>query len=392
MHDIPAPTDPNTHLMSYADDLTVTQQHPKHETAAVNLQVYINQLEDWLTTNRLKVSPNKSSLTLITPHNKEITDQPLVTLYNTPIPVNPNPTLLGVTLDPMLTFRKHTDTINIKAKRRLNVLRALTHTNYGHSKEHITTVYKQFIRPILTYAHTAWQPLLKDTNLNKLQVTQNAALRTATGCTKTTPNDHVHQETKVLRLQDHMDMRGTHSYTSYTEPQHPLHYLTHDRPLHRHKRDTPAHYYSNFYNTLPPTPRNTSLRTHIHTHFANRSIYSMQPNTILNSYPPPTSEEEKTLSREERVHLSRFRCGHHPVLPSYMHRINLTDSDTCTLCNNAEGSLEHILLHCTHLQHHRNRYNIQSLEHLWTHPVEVCNFLQDGGVIQSTRTSPPHTQ
>ena len=73
-------------------------------------------------------------------------------------------------------------------------------------QEHITTVYKQFIRPILTYAHTAWQPLLKDTNLKKLQVTQNAALRTATGCTKTTPNDHVHQETKVLSLQDHMDM------------------------------------------------------------------------------------------------------------------------------------------------------------------------------------------
>ena len=104
-------------------------QHPKHETAAANLQVYINQLEIRATTNRLKVSPNKSSPTLITPYNKEISDQPLVTLYNTPIPVNPNPTLLGVTLDPMLTFREHTDTINTKAKRRLNVLRALTHTN-----------------------------------------------------------------------------------------------------------------------------------------------------------------------------------------------------------------------------------------------------------------------
>ena len=80
MHDIPAPTDPNTHLMSYADDLTVTQQHPKHETSAANLQVYINQLEDWLTTNRLKVSPNKSSLTLITPYKKEIADQPALGL------------------------------------------------------------------------------------------------------------------------------------------------------------------------------------------------------------------------------------------------------------------------------------------------------------------------
>ena len=193
VHDIPAPTDPNTHLMSYADDLAVLSQHTKHETAAAKLQVYIHQLEIWLTTNRLKVSPNKSSLTLINAYNKEISDQSSVNLYNTLIATNPYPTLLGVTLDLMLTFRKHTDTINTKAKRKLNVLRALTHTNYRHSKEHITTVYKQLIRPILTYAHTAWQPLLKDTNLNKLQITQNAALRTATGCIKTAPNDHVHQ-------------------------------------------------------------------------------------------------------------------------------------------------------------------------------------------------------
>ena len=253
-------------------------------------------------------------------------------------------------------------------------------------------MYKQFIRPTLTYAHTARQPLLKDTNLDKLQKTQNAALRTATGCTKTTRTDHVHQETKVLKIQDHMDMRGTHAYTSYTDPQHPLHYLTQERPLNRNIRKTPAHYYSTLYNTLPPTPQNTSLRTHIHTHFTNRGITRMQPNTILDKHPPPISDEELTLSREERVHLSRLRCGHHPALPSYTKRINLTDTDTCTLCNNAEGNLEHIILHCPHIQTHRLRYNIQSLEHLWTRPVEVYNFLHDAGVLQSTRTSPPHTK
>ena len=100
---------------------------------------------------------------------------------------------------------------------------------------------------------------------------------------------------------------------------------------------------------FPHTPYNTSLRTHIHTHFANRSTYSMQPNAVLNRYPPLINEEENTISREERVHLSRLRCGHHPVLPSYTNRINLTCSDTCTLCNNAEGSLEHIILHCPYL-------------------------------------------
>ena len=102
--------------------------------------------------------------------------------------------------------KKNTDTKNTIAKRRLNVLQALRHTNYGYSKEHKTPVNKQFIRPIHTYAHTASQPLLKYTNLNKLQVTQNAAIRAAIGYTKTTPNDHVHQETKIFKMQDHIDM------------------------------------------------------------------------------------------------------------------------------------------------------------------------------------------
>jgi len=60
MHDIPTPTDPSIQILSYADDITILSQHSNHETAASNLQTYIHTLEDWLTTNRLKVSaPNQ---------------------------------------------------------------------------------------------------------------------------------------------------------------------------------------------------------------------------------------------------------------------------------------------------------------------------------------------
>ena len=185
-------------------------------------------------------------------------------------------------------------------------------------------------------------------------------------------------------------MRGTHIYTSYTDNEHPLHYLTQDRPRNRNIKKTPSQYYSHLYNTLPPKPRNISLKTHIHTHFTSVGMLSQNPNSRLGTYPPHINEEEKTLEREDRVHLSRLRCGHHPVLPSYTHRIHLSDTATCTLCNQEEGTLEHIILHCPHLDTHRNRHNIHTLEHLWTHPVEVCNFLHDGGVFQDTHT--PHTQ
>ena len=69
--------------MSYADDLTILLQHPKHEIASTQLQNYIHELEQWLTNNTMNVSTNKSSLTLITPHNAEYRTEPQVTLNNT---------------------------------------------------------------------------------------------------------------------------------------------------------------------------------------------------------------------------------------------------------------------------------------------------------------------
>ena len=380
MHDIPSPTQPHTHVLSYADDLTIMAQHPRHETAANNLQEYIHTLEHWLDTNRLKVSANKSSLTLITPYTREYTTQPHVTLHNSPIPHNNTPTILGVTFDRGMTFRQHTDHINTKAKTRLNVIRALTHTTYGHSKEDITTIYKQYIRPILTYAHTAWQPDTAHTHIHKLQITQNTALRIATGCTQTTPTAHLHEETQVLPLTDHLDMRGTHAYTSTLDPHHPLHFMHTPPHTSRHIHNTPADHYHSLYHGLPPCPPDTSLRSHIHTHFTRRGVSGLEPNSILGSRPPRVDAAERSLSRGDRVHLARFRCGHHPALPAYMHRIGLSADDLCS-CGIEEGSAEHVLLHCPHLQHHRDTHGIHTLEHLWTRPVETISFLRDAGVV-----------
>jgi len=63
-----------------------------------------------------------------------------------------------MTYDNKMKFTTHIDNINTKAKTRLNVLRALTNTTFGQSKEDITLVHKQYIRPILTYGQPAWQP------------------------------------------------------------------------------------------------------------------------------------------------------------------------------------------------------------------------------------------
>ena len=84
----------------------------------------------------------------------------------------------------------------------MNLLKALTSTQWSKQKETIVATYKAISQPIIEYASTVWSPIVSHTNLNKLQITQNSALRLATGCTKDTNIQHLHEETKVLPLKD----------------------------------------------------------------------------------------------------------------------------------------------------------------------------------------------
>ena len=52
--------------------------------------------------------------------------------------------------------------------------------------------YKAVMRPALEYAYSVWSPIASSTSINKLQVMQNTALRTATGCTQDTTIQHMH--------------------------------------------------------------------------------------------------------------------------------------------------------------------------------------------------------
>ena len=88
--------------------------------------------------------------------------------------------------------------------------------------------YKAVMRPALEYAYSIWSPLASSTSMNKLQVMQNAALRTATGCTQDTNIHHLHDETLILPIHEHIQLHAsqykqkTHNihHTPYTNIQH----------------------------------------------------------------------------------------------------------------------------------------------------------------------------
>ena len=76
------------------------------------------------------------------------------------------------------------------------------------------------------HVSTIWSPLASDTNINKLQVTQNTALRIATGCTPDTNTQHLHDETHTLPIKEHLQLHASQIRQKLQHPTHPLHYIT----------------------------------------------------------------------------------------------------------------------------------------------------------------------
>ena len=382
LHDLSTPLTSTVMIYSYADDLTVVSQHPSIDTAAAQLQTYVRQLEDWLTSNRMSVSAQKSSLTLVTPFNREYRASPRVVLFNDPLPVEPHTKILGLTLDRGMTFRQHVQEINAKAKSRLNAMKALASTTFGHSKEALTALYKQFVRPVLEYASSSWTPDLARSHMEVLQRTQNAALRIATGCARSTPTAHLHAETMVLPLADHVDLRGTQLFSAASMVDHPLHEGLHN-PVgtRRHIHTTPSAHYTALRAMIPPLPPQRSESSWLHESFVARALAAAPSNNVLGEAPLPISPDELSLPRQDRVHLARLRCGHHPALLSYENRLRPEVDPTCRWCGTTSETVSHIFQECEAVSGDRLAAGISSSRDLWTRPGVALGFLRSIGLV-----------
>ena len=61
------------------------------------------------------------------------------------------------------------------------------------------------------------------TSMNKLQLMQNAVLRTATGCIQDTNIQHLHDKTLILPIHEHLQLHASQYKQKTQHPSHPLH-------------------------------------------------------------------------------------------------------------------------------------------------------------------------
>ena len=226
----------------------------------------------------------------------------------------------------------------------------------------------------LEYASSVWSPIASSTSVNKLQVMQNAALGTATGCTQDTIIQLLHDETLTFPIHEHLQLHAS-QYKQKTQHQsHPLHKHTtyFNTPRLKNTIFNNGRYTTNF-PTYPHTVTTPYIKTnmrHIHTSIVSRHVATRGNNKILRTPPP------HIISSEERPPASLVAPlpnSEQTNLPSSNHTYTKSTPNThppplCPLCNIHTHNTHH-LFNCTHI-----RTTLSPMD-VWTDPAGMTVLL-----------------
>ena len=143
--DLPPPS-AQVQVMAYADDITITSTHTSTSAAKKYIQPYLHKVVVWTKQNNLLLNPDKTTCTLFTPDPAEYTSNLDLTIINKALPMATHPKVLGLTLDPKLTYSTHIHNISVQAHKPLQIIKALTATGWGKQKETLMATYISRLR------------------------------------------------------------------------------------------------------------------------------------------------------------------------------------------------------------------------------------------------------
>ncbi|GFV06858.1 RNA-directed DNA polymerase from mobile element jockey [Trichonephila clavipes] len=142
------------------------------------MQNFLDRLQDWLTQWRIAINVNRSQAIIF--RKWGVIDPPFqLTLFDDNIQWVSVVRYLGLPMDSRLTYKKHIDYLSDKFWGRIHLAISLIGRNSPLSLENKVILYKQVLRPIITYASPVWGAAAA-THMKKIQIIQNKILRLMT--------------------------------------------------------------------------------------------------------------------------------------------------------------------------------------------------------------------
>ena len=214
-----------------------------------------------------------------------------------------HPQVMGLTVDPKGTYSTHILNISVQKHKPLQMITLLRATGWGKQKETLMDIYKASMRPALEYACFIWSHLASSTSINKLQVMQKAALRTATGCTPDTNIQHLHDQTLILHMHEHLQLHASQYKQKIQHPSYPLH--KHTTYFNTPRLKAPLFNNSRYTTNIPNSEKYISLPQKILTQ-------SRHQNAPITTMPPLSHPHTHSISPTSPTYAPRchhWMCG-----------------------------------------------------------------------------------
>ncbi len=224
----------------FTDDVSLVSSHHNKLITEKEQQRAVIVVAEWSTSKKMVLNADKCEVKFFSTNSHEANWQPTIIANNIRIHRSPQPKFLGVTLDRLLTFGPHIQSISINADARCRVIASLTSKKWGWRKDQSMKVYKALQLSLLTYAAPAWQPRAAPSRIEQLERCQNKALRVVAGQLISNPVETLQREAGICSIATAAKRATALSYEkAHRLPQdHPRRQILAEKPLkklaHRH--------------------------------------------------------------------------------------------------------------------------------------------------------------
>jgi hypothetical protein len=181
VNDLPELISAGTENSLFADDCALyTSNYNKRIGKSVfEMQRNLDRLYKWCNIWGFQISMDKTVCVLFS-HNKNLKNNVKLNINGVSLKLERSAKFLGVVFDDRLTFTQHIDYVVDKCRKRINLMKSLSGTEWGASRSTQMLIYKSLIRSVLDYGSIAYD-VMSDSHKRKLDSIQFQALKVASG-------------------------------------------------------------------------------------------------------------------------------------------------------------------------------------------------------------------
>lgn len=202
INDIPVPK--HCKIAVYADDTALLSSIKNYNLAELvdRMEKGLVEIESHFASWKIKLNSSKTESIIFTQSTimRREQNSKQISFNGNSLAWLPAVKYLGVLLDSKLLMKTNIENNVVKARKAVGILYSLLKKNSSLSFKSKLTLYRSYIRPILTYACPCFANTAK-THIQKLQVAQNKYLRMVLNSKYRTRIQILHKKTKIPSIQ-----------------------------------------------------------------------------------------------------------------------------------------------------------------------------------------------